>query len=153
MSRFEVVTEIRAPRELVFDTSLSVEVHTSSMQSSGERAVAGVTEGMLALGDQVTWVARHFGVRWRLTSTISGYDRPVSFVDEQVAGPFRRWYHEHHFEAAGEGTVMRDVIEFSAPFGPVGALVEVLVLRRYMARLILLRNRHIKELIEAAAQD
>ncbi|MEV0584601.1 SRPBCC family protein [Nonomuraea sp. NPDC050310] len=153
MPRFEVDTLIHAPVELVFDTSLSVETHTASMRASRERAVAGVTSGRLALGDQVTWQARHFGLPWRLTSTISAYVRPSFFVDEQVAGPFRRWHHEHHFQASAQGTVMRDVIDFAAPYGPLGAFAERLVLRRYMTRLIRLRNQHIKDLTETAARN
>ncbi|WP_084965117.1 SRPBCC family protein [Thermoactinospora rubra] len=153
MPRFEVVTFVRAPLELVFDTSLSVEAHTASMRASRERAVAGVTSGQLALGDRVTWQARHFGVTWRMTSTVSACDRPFHFVDEQVAGPFRRWHHAHRFEAADEGTVMRDVVDFAAPYGPLGGLAELLLLRRYMTKLILLRNQHIKQLTEARARD
>lgn len=97
----------------------------------------------------MTWRARHFGVVWRLTSTISAYDRPSFFVDEQVAGPFRRWRHEHYFEAAGEGTLMRDVVDFAAPLGVLGRLAEVVVLRRYLTRLIVVRNRHLTERLEA----
>jgi ligand-binding SRPBCC domain-containing protein len=149
MSRFEVVTLVRAPLELVFDTSLSVETHTSSMRATRERAVAGVTSGLLALGDQVTWQARHFGLTWRLTSTISACARPSFFVDEQVAGPFRRWRHEHRFRATDEGTLMEDVVDFAAPLGPLGALADLLVLRRHLTGLILVRNRHIKDLTEA----
>ncbi|SEM27035.1 Ligand-binding SRPBCC domain-containing protein [Nonomuraea pusilla] len=155
--RFEVSTVVLAPPAAVFDVSLSVEVHTSSMSRSRERAVAGVTSGRLALGDRVTWQATHFGLPWRLTSLISAWHRPRFFVDEQVTGPFRHWRHEHHFAAYGTGdgnggaagTLMRDVVEFSAPAGPLGALAEALVLRRYMSRLIELRNRHVK----AAAED
>ncbi|WP_327092146.1 SRPBCC family protein [Nonomuraea sp. NBC_01738] len=149
MPRFEVVTLVHAPPELVFDVSLSVEAHIASMSASGERAVGGVTSGRLGPGDEVTWRARHFGVVWRLTSTISAYDRPSFFVDEQVAGPFRRWRHEHYFEAAGEGTLMRDVVDFAAPLGVLGRLAEVVVLRRYLTRLIVVRNRHLTERLEA----
>lgn len=151
---FEVVTLVLAPPSVVFDTSLSVELHTSSMRDSREQAVAGVTSGRLSLGDQVTWRARHFGFAWHMTSTISTYVRPSYFVDEQVSGPFRYWRHAHAFESTrdGEGgveaTLMKDVVEFAAPAGPLGVLAEVLVLRRYMTKLILMRNAHIKRTIE-----
>lgn len=148
MSRFEVTTHVLAPPEVVFDASLSVELHASSMRDSREQAVAGVTSGQLALGDQVTWRARHFGIPWHLTSTISAHVRPSSFVDEQVRGPFRYWRHEHTFQPDGETTVMKDIVDFAAPGGPVGAVAERLVLRRYMVKLILMRNAHIKEITE-----
>ncbi|WP_431910498.1 hypothetical protein [Nonomuraea jabiensis] len=43
MSRFQVTTLVLAPPPVVFDASLSVELHTSSMRGSREQAVAGVT--------------------------------------------------------------------------------------------------------------
>ncbi|MCE6997986.1 SRPBCC family protein [Saccharothrix sp. S26] len=150
MTRFEVVTAVAAPPERVFAVSLDVEVHTGSMAASGERVVGGVTSGSLRDGDTVTWEARHFGVRWRMTSRISAYDPPRHFVDEQVRGPFRRWRHEHHFEPDGRGgTVMRDVVEFAAPLGPLGAVAELAVLNRYMPRLIATRNAHVKAVAES----
>ena len=78
MTRFEVITHILAPPERIFAESLSVEAHTASMSASGERAVAGVTSGRLALGDQVTWRARHF-VTWHLTSAITA--APAGVID------------------------------------------------------------------------
>ncbi|MGR6917438.1 SRPBCC family protein [[Actinomadura] parvosata] len=153
MSRFEVTTLVLAPPPVVFDVSLSVDVHTSSFGHTGERAVAGVTSGMLALGDRVTWRARHFGVTWHLTSVISACERPSFFVDEQVTGPFRRWHHAHTFEPAHDGaaTLMTDVVDFAAPVPPLGTLAGLLVLKRYLRRLILLRNAHIQAV--AAAPD
>jgi ligand-binding SRPBCC domain-containing protein len=151
MRRFEVTTEIAAPPQRVFDVSLEVEVHTASMASSGEQAVGGVTSGRLKLGDTVTWQARHFGLRWRMTSLISAYDPPGCFVDEQVAGPFKLWRHAHHFEPDGNGgTRMRDVIDFAAPLGPLGTVAELTVLNWYMPRLIRGRNGHVKAAAEGA---
>src|SRR3954466_1242821 len=103
MTRFEVITGVAALPRRVFALSLEVEVHTASMAGSGEQAVGGVTSGRMKLGDTVTWQARHFGLRWRMTSRISACDPPGSFVDEQVAGPFARWRHVHHFEPDGNG--------------------------------------------------
>jgi ligand-binding SRPBCC domain-containing protein len=151
MTRFEVTARIAAPPQRVFDLSLDVGLHTASMAGSGERVVGGVASGRMRLGDTVTWRARHFGVWWRMTSRISAFDPPGYFVDEQVGGPFRRWLHEHHFESDGDGgTVMRDVVDFAAPLGPLGRLAERLVLDRYMPWLIRMRNEHLKRTAEAS---
>jgi ligand-binding SRPBCC domain-containing protein len=141
MTRFEVSTAIAAPPRRVFDVSLEIETHLASMAGSGERVVGGVGSGRMKLGDTVTWQARHFGLPWRMTSLISAYDPPGHFVDEQVAGPFARWHHAHYFDPDGHGgTVMRDIVDFAAPLGPLGAVAEFIVLDRYMRRLI--RNRN-----------
>lgn len=137
--RLETFVAGAAPAEC-FALSLSVDAHTASMGSSGERAVGGVTAGRLGPGDTVTWLARHFGVRFRMTSAITAYEAPHRFVDEQVSGPFARWRHEHLFTAADGGTLMVDVADFAAPLGVVGRATDRLVLEGYMARLLSVRN-------------
>ncbi|SJM66126.1 SRPBCC family protein [Gulosibacter sp. 10] len=141
-------TRVMAPIDRCFALSLSIDAHTGSMEASGERAVAGVTSGEIGPGETVTWRARHFGLPFRLTSVISEYERPTRFVDEQVRGPFARWWHEHRFVPDGDATVMIDRIEFAAPLGVLGRLVERMVLTSYMERLILQRNRWLKRALE-----
>lgn len=70
MPVIEIELRILAPAERVFDLSRSVDLHVRSTAWTHERAVAGVTRGLLSLDDQVTWEAVHFGVRQRLTSRI-----------------------------------------------------------------------------------
>jgi ligand-binding SRPBCC domain-containing protein len=145
VSRIVLETPIGAPPEHCFDFSLSVELHLESTARTGERAVGGVTSGTLALGDRVTWEARHLGKRRRMTVEITRYDRPRSFRDEQVDGPFRRFVHDHRFERVGTGTCMRDELEFGSLLGPLDRVVVVPHLRR----LLLERNALIKQRAEA----
>ncbi|GAA2460322.1 SRPBCC family protein [Agromyces soli] len=149
---FECATRIAAPPAAAFDASCDIDLHLESMRSSGERAIAGVTSGRIGPGEQVTWRARHFGVRFRMTSRITAYERPSRFVDEQLRGPFALFRHEHRFESLEGGTLMRDHVVFRAPFGPLGRLVEP-VLRRHLLRLFDERNRHVAAAAERAAAD
>jgi ligand-binding SRPBCC domain-containing protein len=142
-------TVIAAPARDCFDLSLSVDAHTASMKSSGERAVGGVTSGVMRLGDTVTWRTRHFGITFRMTSAITCYEYPDRFVDEQQHGPFRCWWHEHTFIAMADGsTRMTDVVEFTAPLGPLGAATSHLVLDDYMRSLLRRRNTWLKATLE-----
>jgi ligand-binding SRPBCC domain-containing protein len=119
------------------------------MGASGERAIAGVTSGVMKLGDTVTWRPRHFGILVRMTSAITEYERPVRFVDEQQRGPFQRWWHEHTFIPVLDGkTLMVDVVEFGSPLGVLGAVVDRLVLDRYMHHLLHQRNVWLKAALE-----
>lgn len=146
--RFETV--IAAPPAACFELSLSVDAHTASMSGSNERAIAGVTSGTMALGDTVTWCAWHLGIPFRMTSQITAYEAPRRFVDEQVRGPFARWWHEHTFTALDTGdTVMVDVVRFKAPVGPLGTLTEHIALTAYMRRLLHQRNEWLKDQLES----
>ena len=124
------------PPERLFDLARSVDAHVESQKGSGERAVAGVTSGLIGAGQEVTWRARHFGIPLTMTSRVTAFDFPRSFTDEQVKGPFRSFRHIHEFEATPGGCIMTDRVEFTAPFGTLGRVVERLVLRPYLQRLI-----------------
>lgn len=102
----------------------------------------------MELGDSVTWQATHFGVTWRLTSRITEFDRPRRFVDEMVHGPFRRFRHTHEFRPTLGGTLMIDVFDYRSPLWVFGVLADVLVLHRYMRRLLENRNAFIKQAAE-----
>jgi ligand-binding SRPBCC domain-containing protein len=149
MPRLELETRIAAPPEVCFDLSLDVDAHMASTFPSRERAVAGVTSGVMRLGDEVTWEAGHFGILWHMTSRIVEHERPHRFVDQMQRGPFGRWRHVHLFEPVNGGTSMRDEIDFASPLGLLGRLVDAVVLRTYMTRLIERRNAHLKHAAEA----
>jgi ligand-binding SRPBCC domain-containing protein len=149
MKTIVLETYIDAPQEVCFDVSIDVDVHKESTRHTGERIVAGVSTGMMKLGDTVTFEARHFGVVMRLTSRIAECERPRRFVDEMVSGPFKSIWHEHLFEQREDGTLMRDTFSYCAPLGPLGSLAETLFLQRYMRKLLEGRNAHIKRVAES----
>jgi len=138
---FECVTSSPRSASDMFDRARDIDVHTASQSDSGERATGGVTGGLIGLGETVTWKARHFGLPLSLTSRVTEFDAPHRFVDEQTRGPFTSFRHEHLFEPTASGSVMTDRVQFTAPFGVLGRLVEKLVLERYLRRLIEERGR------------
>jgi len=154
MVTLEERTVIRAPIERCFDLARSVEAHLAGNIHWGESAVAlaGVTSGLLRLGERVTWRARHFGVRRQLTSEITAMDRPAYFQDVMIRGAFQSMTHDHYFRSLSpEEVEMRDVFRFAAPLGILGRLVELAALRRYMHKLLRERNAVIREIAESSA--
>ncbi|MDE3228980.1 MAG: SRPBCC family protein [Chloroflexota bacterium] len=149
MSTIHLETPINASPERCFDLSISVDAHTRSQAAARERPIAGVLSGEMRLGDTVTWEAVHFGVRQHLTSQITEYDRPARFTDELVAGIFQQLHHNHVFVPQPYGTLMLDDFTFRAPLGVLGRLAETLFLTRYMTRLLLTRNRYLRQLAES----
>jgi ligand-binding SRPBCC domain-containing protein len=151
MPRIALTTMIHAPPDRCFDLSRSIDLHVTSARQTSERAVGPITSGLLGLGDEVTWSARHFGVRQTLTSRITAFDRPHHFRDSMVRGAFRRFDHDHFFVARGEETEMRDVFDFESPLGALGQLADALVLRHYLLRFLERRNEEIKRVAESDA--
>ncbi len=148
MAVIDITTQVHAPMQRVFDLSRSVDLHTASTVHTGETAVAGVTSGLMALGQEVTWRARHFGIWQHLTSRITAYDPPDHFRDSLVRGAFRRFDHDHFFSERGDVTLMRDVFDFQSPLGILGRIADALFLTRYMTQLLVTRNALIKSAAE-----
>src|ERR1700730_3068002 len=152
MPKIELTTLISAPVERVFDLARSIDLHMASTSHTGERAVAGVTSGLLGRGEQVTWRAKHFGIWHHLTSRITEYDRPLHFRDSMARGSFRRLDHDHYFEAAdcsGTRALMRVVFDFTSPLGLFGVVADRLLLIRHFRALLIRRNQAIKETAES----
>lgn len=149
MAVLHLQTEINAPVERVFDLARSVDAHRASAEATDERAVAGVTAGLLKAGDEVTWEAKHLGLRRRLTVRMTKVDRPRHFQDMMLAGAFRDMTHDHFFEPHQGRTRMTDRFEFHAPWGPLGWLVEHVFLTAYMRRFLLRRNAALKRIAES----
>ncbi|MFX8875810.1 hypothetical protein ABTM97_19785, partial [Acinetobacter baumannii] len=75
--------------EKCFDLARSIDLHQISTAETNEKAIAGKTNGLINLNETVTWEATHFGIRQKLTSKITKFDRPYHFRDEQVKGAFK----------------------------------------------------------------
>jgi len=144
MQTIRLETRISAPAERCFLLSLSIDLQMDSTAPTRERAVAGVTHGLIGAGESVTWEGRHFGLRLCHTSRIIAYDPYRFFCDEMTAGVFKSFRHEHYFDDAGSATTMRDVLQFAAPLGPLGAIAERVVLREYLRRFLAERNAMIR---------
>lgn len=151
MAVIRVETLINAPPEVCFDLKRSVDLHLKSTGDSGERAIAGVTRGLIGAGQEVTWSAKHFGIRQQLTSRMTAFDPPRHFRDSLVRGAFARFDHDHFFEPHDGGTRMVDVFDYAAPLGLLGRLAEWLFLNRYMRRLLVGRGLGIKAVAESGA--
>jgi ligand-binding SRPBCC domain-containing protein len=140
MATVVVETRVDAPVEVCFDLARSVELHLESARTTGERAVAGTTQGLLGAGDWVTWEGRHLGRRRRLTVRVTAFEPPRFFRDEQVSGPFARFRHEHFFAPDADGTRMTDSLDFASGV----PLLDRLVLAPYLRRFLVRRNDAIR---------
>lgn len=139
---------IKAPITVCFDLARNVDIHTKTTSNTKERAVGGVRDGLLEVGDTVTWEAVHFGIKQRLTAKVTFMEKPKMFVDIMVDGAFHSFIHTHQFIEANDGTIMIDKFEYKAPFGPIGILADKLFLEKYMRKFIVSRSNALKEIAE-----
>ena len=96
--------------------------------------------GGIADGDEAVLEMRlgPLPVRWRARHQDHVPGR--QFADRQVDGPFARWLHTHRFVETPAGTRLEDDIDYAPPLGPLGALADMTVIRRTLARTFAFRH-------------
>ncbi len=148
MPKIILETKINARAEVCFDLMRDIRLHTETTIETNEKAVAGVIDGMIGLGQTVTFEGKHFVMRLRLTVNVVEYERPHLFVDEMIEGRFKRFKHIHRFVERNSGTLMIDTLEWTSPFWILGSIVDKLVLERHLRNLVSTRNSRLKEVAE-----
>lgn len=141
-------TLISATAEVCFDLMRDIRIHTETTAQTNEKAVAGLTDGKVGLGQTVTFEGTHFGIRQRLTVKVVEIDRPRLFVDEMIDGTFKSFKHIHEFAETKNGTLMKDTIVWSSPLGILGKIVDKLLLKTHLSGLVSERNIKLKALAE-----
>lgn len=125
-----------------------VRLHTKTVARTVERAVDGVTDGKIGLGQTVTFEGKHLGFRQRMTVKVIEFDRPRLFVDEMIEGKFKSFKHVHEFRSDGDMTFMKDTLIWTSPFGILGRLVDAVALKRHLTELVTSRNAMLKQIAE-----
>jgi ligand-binding SRPBCC domain-containing protein len=151
MPLIRLQTVIHAPAAVCFDLARDIDLHMLAPSPLKHRAVAGITSGLIGLGEEVTWEGSFLGVPQSMTSKIVALDAPRGFTDEMQRGPFKRWRHTHLFEPTADGTLVNDHVEFASPFGPLGSAFDALFLKSFMTSVLVAQNRYIKEVAERRA--
>lgn len=98
-------------------------------------------------GARIDYALSLFGVPLRWRTRISVWEPGARFVDEQEAGPYALWRHTHTFEPDGEATLVRDVVEYAVPLGPLGRIADALFVERALRRIFDFRRDAIARLL------
>ncbi len=149
MPIIKIEMKIDAPIERVFDLARCIDLHTESLSKTKEKAVAGITKGLIAKDETVTWEAIHFGIKQKLTSKITIFEPPRHFRDSMVKGAFKRFDHDHFFETKDSQTIMKDIFDYDSPLGFIGNIADAVFLENYMKKLLESRNMLIKAVAES----
>lgn len=86
------------------------------------------------LGIKTTWLTEITQVR-----------EPHYFVDEQRAGPYTLWHHEHSLIRRGKGVLMTDLVTYRPPAGPLGALANSIFIKKQLENIFQYRELAMKK--------
>lgn len=99
----------------------------------------------MVAGALIEYQLRLYGVPIFWRTRIEEWEPERRFVDLQIKGPYARWHHTHEFEDLPNGTRMRDRVEYSIPWGPVGTLAHVFFVKRSLKRIFDYRRDRVAE--------
>ncbi len=126
----------------IFSNAANLEALTPSFLSF--KILTPLPIAMFA-GARIEYALGLFGIPMKWRTLISSWEPPAvdhadgvakaRFVDQQVSGPYEIWKHTHEFEADGNQTRMRDVVDYAVPFGFLGAIAHHLFVRRTLERI------------------
>lgn len=88
---------------------------------------------------------------WR--TRIEAFEPPYGFVDLQLRGPYKLWHHTHEFSETSAGTLMKDVVRYQLPFGPLGTMTHALTVKKLLRRIFDFRYETIEQQFAREAQQ
>jgi ligand-binding SRPBCC domain-containing protein len=141
-------TIIEAPIERCFLLSTSIEIVRKEL---GMTPVGGRTSGLVTAGDTIRWQGWQLGFPNYHVSLISAFEPFTFFQDRMIAGRFRSFEHDHHFEETPTGVRLSDEVRFTMPFGLPGWIVGRLILVPHIRGLMRRRFRMLKTFAEGEA--
>ena len=101
-------------------------------------------------GALIEYRIRLFGIPFSWRTEITAWEPGVRFIDEQIAGPFKEWRHEHRFEALSpEKTRIADTVHYQLPLDPFGRIAHPIV-RGRLDRIFAYRTEKVYELLDAS---
>ncbi len=72
------------------------------------------------------------GIQMNWLTEITQVREPWYFVDEQRAGPYALWHHEHNLEPTETGVLMTDLVTYRLPAGPLGTLAHWMFIKKQL---------------------
>lgn len=67
-------------------------------------------------------------IKW--TTEITSLNKPHIFVDEQIAGPYKFWHHQHVFEVTDDGVLMEDIVNYKLHGAVFGRIINALFVKK-----------------------
>lgn len=81
-----------------------------------------------------------FGIKVNWVTEITHIKEYEYFIDEQRAGPYLFWHHQHKIEAVPGGVLMIDIVSYIPPFGFIGAIANSLIIHKRLQQIFEYRS-------------
>jgi len=101
-------------------------------------------------GAEIDYQIRWLGLPLNWKTSITEYEPPFFFVDEQATGPYAYWHHRHDFKPTEFGALVSDRVDYALPFGPLGRLAHRLAVRAQLQEIFDYRQKALAGILTGA---
>ena len=91
------------------------------------------------------------GVKMNWVTEITHVRDKQYFIDEQRFGPYALWHHQHHFEEVDGGVLMRDILHYKVPFGPIGSIADAIFVNNKVEEIFRYRVKAVERIFDFEA--
>lgn len=104
--------------------------------------IMGDPPGKMYPGMIITYTVKPFlGIKMLWVSEITQVREKHYFVDEQRAGPYKMWHHEHFIEPVPGGVLVTDIVTYIPPAGFIGNFVNSVVIKKELKKIFDYREK------------
>lgn len=116
----------------------------------GFKIVTHVKDGEIYEGMLIDYkVSPLFKIPIHWQTEIVKVDKPYSFTDRQLKGPYKLWEHTHQFFEKENGILMKDQVKYQLPFGIVGELTHSILVRDKIENIFVYRKQILNQIFNA----
>jgi ligand-binding SRPBCC domain-containing protein len=128
---------VSSPENLkkITPTSMGFDITSSHLPEKMYRGMIIKYRVKPLAGIPVTWL-----------SEITQVEEGKFFVDEQKAGPYKLWHHQHILEEKNDGVLMTDIVTYKPPFGFFGNIANSLVIKKKLKEIFNYREKALEEI-------
>jgi len=87
-----------------------------------------------------------FGIKMNWVTEITQVQEKAFFIDEQRFGPYKFWYHQHHFKEIDKGVEMQDIVSYALPFDPISRPLNELLVGNKVKKIFEFREEVLKKM-------
>ena len=86
------------------------------------------------------------GIPFNWVTEITSVKEKSFFIDEQRFGPYKFWYHQHHFKEIDKGVEMQDIVSYALPFDPISRPLNELLVGNKVKKIFEFREEVLKKM-------
>jgi ligand-binding SRPBCC domain-containing protein len=131
------------PREELWDFFCQPDnLNKLTPEQAGFRIISNLEGQGIFPGMLIEHEVRPFlGIPLYWVTEIIHVEKPFTFIDRQLIGPYALWHHQHSFSVHEEGVLMTDTLHYQVGLGILGTIADKLLVENKIEEIFDFRRK------------